>query len=115
MIEIALLLLIAFWGGLIAWFLATARARAGQAAQRQELEARLAAQQGSLEEIRKQLRDSREEIERLQANLRALAAEKAAADAQANGVRESPEEQKGALNKPKIKWPTPSRRLRPRP
>lgn len=103
MVEIALLLLGALVGGIVAWFWGRARGRAAQAQQMRDLEARLATQEGSLGEIRNQLQESRDEAGRLQADLRAATAEKAAAEARLSEARAGLEEQKALLEQAKIK------------
>jgi DNA recombination protein RmuC len=82
-VEVALILLSVVAGAAVAWVVVSARARAGRAV---------------AEELRGQLQGSREEVGRLQADLRAAAAEKAAAQARADAAQQSLEEQKGLLD-----------------
>jgi DNA recombination protein RmuC len=82
MAEVALLAFGLVVGALVTWVVATARARAAQAV---------------TGELRKQLEGSREEAVKLQAELRAMAAEKAAADARAGAAQANLEEEKALL------------------
>lgn len=82
MIEVGLVLLGVIAGALVLWALVGARARAGRAVS---------------EELRRQLGDSREEGRRLQAELRAAAAEKAGAEGRAAAMQASLEERRALL------------------
>ena len=95
MTELVLVVVGVAVGAVMAWFLVSARARA--------LAARLAAQQGSAEELRRQLEAGRDEVVKLQAELRALAADKAAAEARAAAVQAGLEEQKALLEEAKAR------------
>ncbi len=82
MVEVGLILLGVVAGGAVAWVVVSARARARQAV---------------AEELRAQLQTSRDEVARLQTDLRAAAAEEAAAEARAVAAQQGLEEQKGLL------------------
>lgn len=101
--EIVLLIVGAIAGGVGAWLWATSRAREEQASRVRELENRLAAQGGSATAIREELERSREIIGRLQADLRAVAAEKADAEARVSEMRAGLEEQKRLLEEAKTR------------
>ncbi len=88
MSEIGLIVSGIVLGALVAWVVAGARARAGQAVG---------------EELRRQLEGSRQEAVRLQAELRAAGAERAAAEARAAAAQQSLEEQKALLEDAKGK------------
>jgi DNA recombination protein RmuC len=90
-------------GGIVAWAWATARTQARHRSHLQDLQTRLAAQEGSLAEIRGQLQASREEIGALQGDLRATTAERAAAEARLGQAQASLEEQKVILEDAKAK------------
>lgn len=92
MAEVALLAVGLAVGAVVAWVVATARARAGQAAQ-----------QGREEELRRQLAAGRDELARLQVDLRAAAADRAAAQARAAAAQASLEEQRALLGEAKAK------------
>ena len=88
MVEVGLILLGVVVGGAVAWVVVSARARGRQAVG---------------EELRAQLQGSREEVGKLQADLRAAAAERAAAQARAEAAQQSLEDQKGLLEDAKGK------------
>ncbi len=88
MYEVGMLAVGLIVGGVVAWVVAAARARAGEAV---------------AEEVRKQLEGSREEAGNLQAELRAVAAGRAAAEARAAAMQASLEEQKALLEDAKGK------------
>jgi DNA recombination protein RmuC len=90
-------------GGVVGWLWATSRTRRQQAARVQDLDRRLAAQEGSGATVREELQRSHEIIERLQTELRAVAAEKADAEARASGSRAGLEEQKRLLEEAKAR------------
>jgi len=81
-VEVGLILLGVVVGGAVAWVVVAAGARARQAVG---------------EELRVQLQGSREEVGKLQADLRAAVAEQAAALARAEAAQRGLEEQKGLL------------------
>jgi DNA recombination protein RmuC len=101
--EILLLLIGAVVGSALGWLWATRRGRAEHAARVRDLENRLATQEGGGAAIREQLENSRREIDRLQADLRAITAQKADAEARASEVRASLEEQKRLLEEAKTR------------
>jgi len=101
--EILLLLIGAVVGGALGWLWATRRGRAEHAACVRDLENRLATQEGGGAAIREQLENSRREIDRLQADLRAITAQKADAEARASEIRASLEEQKRLLEEAKTR------------
>ncbi len=88
MYEFVLILVGLVVGGVVAWAVVSAGARAGQAV---------------AGELRKQLEGSREEAVKLQAELRAAGAEKAAAEARAAAMQASLEEEKALLEDAKGK------------
>src|SRR5574341_235184 len=90
--EIAWFLIGIVAGGAVAWFWAGTRARA-----------RMAAQEGSTEELRRQVEGGRREAEKLQDDLRAAAADRATAEAQAEAAQKSLDEQKALLEDAKGK------------
>jgi len=87
-VEVGLILLGVVVGGAVAWVVVSARARGRQAVG---------------EELRAQLQGSREEVGKLQADLRAAAAGQAAAEARAHAAQQGLEEQKGLLEDAKGK------------
>jgi len=99
--EIVLLILGGLLGGAVAWAWATQRCHGALAAQLRDLEARLATQEGTAEEMRKQLQRAREETSALQEALRAATAEKAAAEARLAEAKASVEEQRRLLEEAK--------------
>jgi len=101
--EILLLLIGAVVGGALGWLWATRRGRAEHAARVRDLENRLATQEGGAAAIREQLENGRREIDRLQADLRAITAQKADAEARASEIRASLEEQKRLLEEAKTR------------
>src|SRR5512139_1534690 len=90
-------------GGVVGWLWATSRTRRQEAARLQDLDRRLAAQEGSAAAVREELRRGREIIERLQTELRAVAAEKADAEARASESRAGLDEQKHLLEEAKAR------------
>jgi DNA recombination protein RmuC len=90
-------------GGVVGWLWAASRTRRQQAAHVQDLERRLAAQEGSAAIVREELQRGRETADRLQAELRAVSAEKADADARARESRASLDEQKRLLEEAKAR------------
>mgnify|MGYP005812404715 CR=1 FL=1 len=90
-------------GGVVGWLLAASRARRQQAARLEDLEHRLAAQEGSAATIREELQRGRDTIDRLQGDLRAAAAEKADAAARVSETRAGLEEQKRLLEEAKAR------------
>jgi DNA recombination protein RmuC len=82
---------------------ATSRTRRQYAARLQDLDRRLAAQEGSGATVREELQRGREIIERLQTELRGVAAEKADAEARASESRAGLEEQKRLLEEAKTR------------
>ncbi len=88
MYEFALILAGVLAGGVVAWVVVSARARAGQAV---------------AEELRGQLQSERDEMAKLQADLRAAAADRAAAEARAAAAQASLEEQKALLEDAKAR------------
>jgi DNA recombination protein RmuC len=101
--EVFLLTAGAIIGGLVGWFWATSRARAEQSERVRELENRLATHEGGAAAVRGELERSRENIGRLQADLRAVGAEKAEAEARASEIRAGLEEQKRLLEEAKAR------------
>jgi DNA recombination protein RmuC len=101
--EILLLLIGAVVGGALGWLWATRRGRVEHAARVRDLENRLATQEGGGAAIREQLENGRREIDRLQADLRAITAQKADAEARASEIRASLEEQKRLLEEAKTR------------
>ena len=99
--EIVLLILGGLLGGAVAWAWATQRCRGALAAHLRDLEARLATQEGTAEEMRKQLQRAREEASALQEALRAATAEQAAAEARLAEAKASVEEQRRLLEEAK--------------
>jgi DNA recombination protein RmuC len=97
--EILLLILGAVIGGLVGWLWTGSRAR-GRV---RELENRLATQEGSAAAVRSQLDQCREEIARLQGDLRTLTAEKAEAEARLSETRAGLEEQRRLLEEAKTR------------
>jgi DNA recombination protein RmuC len=90
--EIVLVFIGVVVGGVVVWFFSAARIRA-----------RLAAQEGIAEELRRQLESTRREAEKLQTEVRAASAEKAAAEERAKGAQQSLEEQRALLDEAKAK------------
>jgi DNA recombination protein RmuC len=90
-------------GGVVGWLRATNRTRRRQAARLQDLERRLAAQDGSAATVREELQRGRDTIDRLQGDLRAVTAEKADAEARVSETRASLEEQKRLLEEAKAR------------
>jgi DNA recombination protein RmuC len=90
-------------GGVAGWLWAASRTRRQQAAHLQDLERRLAAQEGSASTVQEELQRGRETVDRLQAELRAVSAEKADADARARESRASLDEQKRLLEEAKAR------------
>ena len=93
----------AIGGGVVGWLWATSRARRQYAARLQDLDRRLAAQEGSGATVREELQRGREIIERLQTELRAVAVEKADAEARASESRAGLEEQKRLVEESKAR------------
>jgi DNA recombination protein RmuC len=91
-----------FAGGVAGWLWAAGRARA-QAARLQELEHRLAAQEGSAVTVREELQRGRDTIDRLQGDLRAVTAQKAEAEARVSEARAGLEEQRRLLEDAKVR------------
>jgi len=90
-------------GGVVGWLWATSRTRRQEAARLRDLDRRLAAQEGSAAAVREELQRGREIIERLQTELRAVAAEKADAEARASESRAGLDEQKRLLEEAKAR------------
>ena len=90
-------------GGAVGWLSAGSRARRQYAARLQDLERRLAAQEGSAATVREELQRGRETVDRLHAELRAVTAEKADAEARASESRAGLEEQKRLLEEAKAR------------
>lgn len=86
--ELGLILLGAVAGGAVAWLVVSARARAGRAV---------------AEELRGQLQGSRDEVAKLQVELRGAVADRAAAEARAVAAQQGLEEQRGLLEDAKGK------------
>jgi DNA recombination protein RmuC len=103
MVEIVLLVVGAMVGALVGWLWATSRARREHASRLRDVENRLATQEGSAAVIRDQLEASRRDVDGLQTELRAVAAEKADAEARASETRASLEEQKRLLEEAKAR------------
>lgn len=103
MYEIGLIAVGVVVGGALAWVVTAARARADQAAAVREGEARLAAHQATIEELRRQVRGAHEQVEGLQAELRATAAKKATAETWAAATQASLQEQKALLEVARVK------------
>ncbi len=91
-----------FAGGVAGWLWAAGRARV-QAARLQELEHRLAAQEGSAVTVREELQRGRDTIDRLQGDLRAVTAQKAEAEARVSEARAGLEEQRRLLEDAKVR------------
>ncbi len=79
-------------GGIVVWFLATARVRA-----------RMAMQEGMAEELRRQVEGSLKAVEKVQGEVQVAIAGKAAAEARAEEIRASLEDQKVLLEEAKTK------------
>jgi len=90
-------------GGAVGWLSAASRTRRQYAARLQDLERRLAAQEGSAVAVREELQRGRETVDRLQAELRTVTAEKADAEARASESRAGLEEQKRLLEEAKVR------------
>jgi DNA recombination protein RmuC len=103
MADVWFLILGGVVGGLIAWVLATSRARLGQAAQVREFETRLATQEGITQALRTQLQHGREENAKLQDGLRLATGAKAAAEARVEEARAGLMEQRGLLDEAKTR------------
>lgn len=90
-------------GGTVGWLLAASRTRRQDAAGLRDVERRLAAQEGSAATVREELERGRETVDRLQAALRAVTAEKADAEARASESRTGLDEQKRLLEEAKAR------------
>jgi len=90
-------------GGAVGWLLAASRTRGLYAARLQDVERRLASQEGSAATVREELQRGRETVDRLQVELRTVAAEKADAEARADESRAGLDEQKRLLEEAKAR------------
>ncbi len=93
----------AIGGGVAGWLWATSRARRQQAARLQELEHRLATQEGSAATVREELQRGRDTIDRLQGDLLTVTAHKADAEARVSEARAGLEEQKRLFEEAKAR------------
>ncbi len=93
----------AIGGGVAGWLWATSRARRQQAARLQELEHRLAAQEGSAATAREELQRGRDTIDHLQGDLLAVTAQKADAEARVSETRAGLEQQKRLFEEAKAR------------
>jgi len=90
-------------GGAVGWLLAASRTRRQCAPRLQDVERRLAAQEGSAAAVREELQRGRETVDRLQAERRTVTAEKADAEARASESRAGLDEQKRLLEEAKAR------------
>jgi DNA recombination protein RmuC len=100
---IAGLIVSAIAGGAVGWMLAASRTRQQYAAHLQEVERRLASQEGSAATVREELQRGRETADRLQVELRTVTAEKADAEARADESRAGLDAQKRLLEEAKAR------------
>ncbi len=90
-------------GGTVGWLWAASRTRRQHAVRLQDLEHRVAAQEGSAASVREELERGREVIDRLQDDLRSATAQKADAEARIGEMRVGLEEQKRLLEDAKAR------------
>ena len=98
MIEALLILVGVVSGGVVAWLLATARARGRATGEQAELQQRAAAIESRLSEVRAQLTERDAVVEKLRAQLEAAQQARVAADTRVEEVRNNVEEQKRLLD-----------------